>query len=312
MSASPREPVLVHIGLHKTATTWLQNAIFENAEWGFASPWPRAEILDRFVLVDPMKFAAEPTRRALQPGWERANGAGSVAVLSHERLSGNPHSGGYDRRTIAERLAAVWPEARVLIVIREQRDMIRSVYRQYLREGGALSLRRYLAPSVQGQARAPAFSAAFFEYDALIDGYRRLFDSSRVLVLCYESLREDPKAFVSRIAEFAGARGTGPVPDQRENVALSDLALLVKRPLNRVLVRDRLNPTGMFESPRFHAGLVRALELAERALPRSLRHSRGDAWREVIESVLGEDYAVSNRRTKELTGLPLEELGYAT
>jgi len=47
-----------------------------------------------------------------------------VPVLSAERLSGNPDSGGYDSVHVAEYLAATFPEARVLIVIREQADML--------------------------------------------------------------------------------------------------------------------------------------------------------------------------------------------
>ena len=311
MSASSRA-VLVHLGLHKTATTWLQNTIFADREWGFATPWSRAEVLERFVLVDAMRFEAAATRGEMEPGRRRAEDEGCVAVLSHERLSGNPHSGGYDRREIAERLAGAWPEARVLIVIREQRDMIRSVYRQYLREGGALSLRRYLSPPRQGAARAPAFDPAFFEYDVLITYYQRSFGPERVLVMPYESLSEDPHAFVSAIARFAGAEGEGSIRFERENVALSDVALLVKRPLNRLFVRDRINPTGMFSSPRFHAGLTRVLELGERAVPRSLHHARSQAWEKEIEERIGTFYAESNRRTGSLTGLDLEAFGYPT
>ena len=51
-----------------------------------------------------------------------------VPVISHERLSGYPHSGGHDSKEIAHRLAAVFPNAKVVIVIREQKSMILSNY----------------------------------------------------------------------------------------------------------------------------------------------------------------------------------------
>ena len=53
-------PILVHLGYHKTATTWLQSAIFSEERLGFVSPWgPQAGVaVDEFVLAN-----AIPLRR---------------------------------------------------------------------------------------------------------------------------------------------------------------------------------------------------------------------------------------------------------
>ena len=98
-----------------------------------------------------------------------------MPVLSHERLSGYPHSGGFDSRAIAERLATVLPGARILIVVREQRSMIHSNYHQYVRDGGACPLHRYLQPPQPSMRRMPGFAAEFFAYDRLVETYRSHF-----------------------------------------------------------------------------------------------------------------------------------------
>jgi hypothetical protein len=75
------------------------------------------------------------------PEFERCERGGLIPMVSSERLSGNPHSGGYDSAVLAERLHQVFPGARVLVMIREQRSMILSSWAQYVRVGGACLLR---------------------------------------------------------------------------------------------------------------------------------------------------------------------------
>ena len=86
---------------------------------------------------------------------------GLSPVVSFERFSGNPFSGGYDSKEIADRLVQVFPDARVLVVVREQRSMIVSTYKQYVREGGALPPSKFmLPPDIEEPARAVVRPAA--------------------------------------------------------------------------------------------------------------------------------------------------------
>ncbi|MGB5311120.1 MAG: hypothetical protein WBN38_03550, partial [Polyangiales bacterium] len=57
---------LLHLGYHKTATTWLQNAVFSDEDLGFISPWgAQAGIaVDEFVLANPFRF--NPTQARLR------------------------------------------------------------------------------------------------------------------------------------------------------------------------------------------------------------------------------------------------------
>ena len=112
-----------------------------------------------FVHADPFAFDAATVRQTFWPGIEKASARGLVPVLSAERLSGNPHSGGYDSVQIAERLATAFPEGRVLIVIREQTEMLVSAYKQYVKVGGAGTLRQYATPS-SDVPRVPLFATS--------------------------------------------------------------------------------------------------------------------------------------------------------
>ncbi len=56
-----------------------------------------------------------PPARASKPDTEEAESRNLAPVFSAERLSGNPHFGCYDGKTIANRLAAASSDARVLV-----------------------------------------------------------------------------------------------------------------------------------------------------------------------------------------------------
>jgi hypothetical protein len=307
--ASDHPTPLVHVGYHKTATTWLQQSLFVDAGAGFIS-WDRDDLLERIVLVPPFGFDPKATRSFFTARLAEAATAGLVPAFSHERLCGNPHSGGYDAPLLGERLAAVLPSARILIVIREQKRAIASCYKQYVTEGGPQSVGRYLDPPRSGRARIPLFRFSHFEYHHLIGHYQRLFGRENVLVLAYESLQRDPDAFAARITSFAGANPEPGVSTAARHVSPSALAAALQRPANFLLVRDTLNPTGRLEGPRSHRALRRACAALDSVAPRALREACERRLQERVNVTVADRYRASNRSTRDLTGIDLGDHGY--
>lgn len=199
-------PLLVHIGYHKTATTWLQLSLF-CPEHGFAQVMSHDEIFADVVMPHGLGFDASAARTLLKA--RRGQGAaGQADVISLEALVGHPFYGGRESDSFARRLNEIAPDARILITIREQCRMIASVYMQYLRRGGTLSPQAFFA----GEAAAGffGFDAAHFEYDRLAGLYQSLFGSENVFVLPQERIARDQPAAVAKIAGFAGNTVIGP------------------------------------------------------------------------------------------------------
>jgi len=97
--------VLIHIGYHKSGSSWLQQHLFSRESAGFGWLGKTAgSPVRRFVDDDPLDFDASSLRQALEPLLEGPRGRGLLPVLSMERLSGHPFSGGYDCKEIADRL----------------------------------------------------------------------------------------------------------------------------------------------------------------------------------------------------------------
>ena len=297
-------PLLVHVGFHKTGTTWLQTGLFADGAAGFVRPWRTQAIRDALVLGEPFDFNADRVRERFAPGLAEAAGQELVPVLSDERLSGSPHAGGHDAALVAERLAAVFPEARVLLVFREQVDAIHSIYRQYVRDGGVASLAAYLHP--RRPAEIPQFRFGHFEYYRPIRRYRELLAAERVLALPFEQLVGDPRAFVDRILAFSGLPTGVPYRSGARYPALGAATLALKRWANRWLVRTALSPA----APFYVKDHERRFERIDRYVPRRLSERLDRSGRRTIAEAVGGRYAESNRQTAELTGFDLAALGY--
>lgn len=302
---------LVHIGYHKTASSWLQRRHFaDSTRW---SRLPRREIARSVINCYGLDFDADRARSDFKDWLAGASAASTVPVLSHERLSGYPHSGGYDSKELAGRIAAVLPSARILIVIRDQSEMVLSNYRQYVVDGGACSLNRYLHPSREGHWRVPTFSVAHFEYDRLVACYMALFDPQDVLVLPYELFRADPAEFLDQIDRLVGLPPeAAPATDTSEKVNLgrSPLSIEALRAVNRLFHRNDLNPNPLFDAAGLASRCRRIVEGVDRRLPPPLRRLLQGRQRTAVAKEIDGHYGPSNARTSELTGLALRDLGY--
>ncbi|MFZ1725333.1 MAG: hypothetical protein WAU13_01575, partial [Albidovulum sp.] len=106
---------LLHIGYHKTATTWMQQLLFVPAH-GYRQIAGHSEVFDHIVAPHGLSFDPAVMRRHIAGALQEL-GAAEVPVMSSEILSGHPFFGGVDSDVYARRLAAIVPEARILISI---------------------------------------------------------------------------------------------------------------------------------------------------------------------------------------------------
>jgi hypothetical protein len=201
-------------------------------------------------------------------------------------------------------------------VIREQRSILLSMYKQYVRAGGPCSLAQFLDPADSAALRMPTFDFRFYEYDRLLRHYHKLFGRDSVLFLAFEQFVADPQAFASRILEFAG-RPPGPEVlgalrfDVRKNAAESAPMISARRRINQFARRSELNPAPVFTSRRAKRLAKKAMQVAERApVPRRMAERRESSMRRLVAEVVGDRYAASNRATAELTGIDLGGFGW--
>lgn len=295
------ESVLIHVGYPKTASTYLQAHLFRE-EFGFQQFGTWAEIWARLIGPNPLWYSPEAVRETVEPTRRTGAARGLIPVITHELLVGHPVSGGHQAAWVAQRLADLWPEAQILMVIREQRQLLYSLYAQYARGSGPLSLEEYMFPP--GGERQPSFDFRYLEFDRLIRLYQKRFP--RVKVLCFEALRANPLAFCREILDLQGLPQVDSLPSGAVNAAPRAPTIAFRSYANRWLLRGETNHVAPFSIP----AVGRILDRLDHWWPERLAIRLRRRLEEQIEEAVGERFAASNQRTAKLIDVDLRGLGY--
>src|SRR5262245_38096884 len=183
--------VTIHIGLPKTATTTLQQNVFASHP-GIFYLGPKAnypefdKVMNGLCGADGLNYDPELGCRVIEKLLAPAKHAGKPLVVSHEAIGAQ----GRDRRLKAERLKALFPDARIVLTVRRPEDLLVSVYLQWLKGFGG---KRFEAPSLDvwlerdwQDARRGNFLR--LQYEKLLELYRSMFGRMDVLLLFFEDL----------------------------------------------------------------------------------------------------------------------------
>lgn len=298
--------ILIHPGFHKTATTWLQNVVFAHRGY-FRSMMTHEQVHDFIIAPHAYDFDADRLQAEIA---RRCAGAedGVIEVLSSEDLSGNILTGSRDSLAIAERLAASINDAKVLLTVRAQQPIAKSIYGLYVKCGGRLPIEEFLS-----YRPAPGYFSFDFrslEFDRLASTYASLFGEANVLVLPQELLFRDKREYLRILLEFVGSKQTAPddVWLQADTVGKSPPTSGI--PL--IQMANALTSTSLSPSSKQNAAMD--------ALAKGLK-SLGYRWRwrndqaeagmkDAISVALTGRYHESNARLQKYSPVDLAELGY--
>lgn len=301
---------LVHVGLHRTGSSWFQRKVLDGRDGR-----PRNAVQDRSVstakLVLPRDLDFDPgaTRGWLADAFARSEAEGSPPVISNERFSGNPAAGWHDAERTAHRLHDVAPQARILLIVREQEDLLRSIWRQQVRIGSICSLEDFLRPLEVGDHRLPAFDPEFLRFDRYVGLLDEIFGRDSVLVLPFELLRRDMVDYLGRIESFSGFAFPPPAPGGPVYASPPHLECDVRRRMNLLTTRSSLHRSPPFP---WAASLGnRVASIFGRMATRRGEARRTRRARRLIDARLADlDLETSNRRLAERTGIDLGGLGW--
>lgn len=310
--------ITFHVGLHKTATTALQQDFFPACPGLTAltgsSPAARA-FVGSLLAADPAYFDPEASRAQLAPILE----PDGPNLVSFEGLSGPPFTGInqlLDMRTpTVDKLARAFPEAGILLVLRRQDTLARSFYRQYVKSGGSLPIDRFIARRPE-DVRTAIMHADRFRYSPYVEALERAFPGS-VKVMVFEAMREDQAAFLREMAAHLGVEPPDTKLRRRNATRLGVRGMELTRFVNRIspfrnqLAPDRLLPG--IPVPRRGGGwrLANPLALLHDHWPWQGRRDpeREARYYRVCAEIL-EDNRDDNRALDERLDLGLARFGY--
>lgn len=233
---------LIHIGDYKTGTSWLQNHVFLQHPELLYVDWPSshpdiARLLYELVGARDLDFDTDSMRDRLFEKLSGLDKSGKKMVVSRESLSGDFISAENVSRT-ASRLHQVFGPTKILVVIREPFSMLASIYSEYVKIGGTLSLRNFI--------RDPLVAGHLLErlkYYKQLQAYVDEFGRDNVMIKLFDEFRGDEKKFLQDILTFIGCENTEfyPQSSQIANPALTRPGAFVLRFLNR-FIRTHINP----------------------------------------------------------------------
>ena len=307
---------LIHIGYPKCLSSWMQRHLFVQ-DCGMQLVMGPFPLQTSFVSIDPLRFNPQDFLDEYRAACESStDAAGLIPVCSSENLVGKMSHGAYDAKYLADKLHACFPEARILLVVREQLSLLRSLYKTLVAWGSPHSLTRLLAPESHWRHVAPHFQLEAFEYHHLVDYYHERFGSQQVKLLCYEQFLGEPERFVREVLEHAGVTDAHRAPNSLPFAATvnpgTSLWRLEKHRLSNRLYRNLYNANGIF-------GETEELQFRRMEKLRRAGGGRLDRWFSPLlerrfdrqmRAAVGDYFGPSNQRLQAMTGIDLAALGY--
>ena len=214
-------PLFLHIGYPKTATSTFQKWAFpHHSQLNYLGKHiPSMRYIDDGFYDCITKIITSPSH-LYQPQFDfrdavnrmRQSDANATLISSENFL----HPEAVDIRLVAERLYELFPDAKVIITIREQVSLITSHMTNSGRYGRYIWMVREAAPGqlsfpmtaekwmqLQMQNYGRSFLATLHFHDVW-NVYRDIFGDESVGLFAFEQLRDDPKAYCGGLADFLG------------------------------------------------------------------------------------------------------------
>ena len=317
--------IILHVGLHKTGTTFLQERVFPALPGvRFVHPYHRERPgdgpIERYLLELFFRNAAgidvDAHRRRIH-AW-LAEVEEPTVLVSSEAIVGWAGENHSNIAFNSEYLSRVFPVAKIWLVVRRQDQWVESAYSQLLKAGWSTTVERFLNYH-RGDGRGdgyfdryniglyngPNVDARDLDWLAFDSHYRERWGQDAVLTLPFELFRADPRDFLQRFYDFAELEGVFQDAGERVNESWSALSIGLAQLVNKIpmpiklALRDRLGK-------QWHpsAVLARTVEplLPARRRPKSVSPELARALLEL--------HREDNRALGERMGIDLSAYGY--
>ena len=306
-------PLFVHVGLMRTGTTFLQREIFPKLKSvQYVDGWEAARHLHRLVHEEDASFDLSQTQEYFYPLIKSG-----PSLISNELLSGNPYYLDANQPRTTDRLAQLFPHARIIVTIRRQDRLLQSLYLKRLRDGESVSLANFLRYK-NGDFRSyygmdgRHVNLPVLRYDKIAERYADRF-GRRVDFFVYEHMSNDIGAYVGAICKIIGENEAPDFGNVDVNRSYGYYQHRLARILNPFF-RSSRNPYGLIP----HVGIPGSKPVR---LTRLLAHKWVSRWFDLwprnkfvmpneMSRAIMEYYSPSNAELDEQWKLGLRQWGY--
>ena len=261
-SVNTKKRVIIHVGLPKAGSTYLQNEVFPNIPGvhyiGTMPGNPIWDYCDELIRGNPVRIDLAARKLVIENALNEVQE--DVVLISREGFSGIFYNSMYGNRMIADMLKSAFPNAKIFMVLRRQDTFLESAYKQALQQGHSISINRFLGIShgkfikpSGNQDPSPVVNPVDFDWLSMVRHYQGLFGKDNVIALPFEMLIENREMFIDRFLELSDLcnyRPSSHAP-KKVNRGYSYTSCVIARCLNRFLIRP-WNSCGIIPEKPFY------------------------------------------------------------
>jgi hypothetical protein len=258
-----RTVLFLHVGLHKTGTTYLQSEVFPR--------WSGVRYLRNLTIETFLRIPAN-----------------SVCLASREGFSGGVIAPQSEKLMFLKQLNHMFPDARILISFRQHGSYVNAIYSQYLRYGGTATLAEFF--DLDGNSGIVKREDLLFRvYVEKIQEYW----GTLPFVFLLSELKEDKSRLLADLGAYFGCEPPDlcSISTKPKNVSLGHTQAEVLRRINQWF-RVQLHPDGSTRPYRFlrrlrldpprlcqrWSGLIRSRPLMDPDMARQIDEYYRDDW----------------------------------
>ena len=243
-----KNKIIIHIGLQKTGTTYLQNIVFPQLRevTYIGRPYTQENLaFNTLQYADHSLYSELILKKEIEKIVNIANH--NPILISDELFAGVTHYNFINRGMVAERLSKVFPKAEIVLFLRNQKDLIVSLHNQAIKTGmfdqplneyflyvpgEGFSLEKWKAKNRKWDIEnrfinhRRMLNVEHFRYSKILKLYTGLF--KKVHVFLYEDFQNDPASCLNRLLSIVSPEDT------------FDFQLLLKKKINTRLDKNEL------------------------------------------------------------------------
>jgi len=217
-----KREIYIHIGYPKTASTTLQNHLFLNL-YGFeliGQPLTienkrMQKLIHTITDCEKLEYIEQEVKKELSV--LLATNKTKLLISEESFSTGSSLSGRVDRSQIAIRLKSLFPNAKIIVVLREQKSIIKSYYKQKRKmfPDFELSFDHWFECNKKNMHIENVFQ--YFYYEKIIELYENFFGKNNIKILLFEEFKTEKKIFFYKLLDFCD------VPELYINTILKEL-----------------------------------------------------------------------------------------
>jgi hypothetical protein len=214
---------------------------------------------------------------------------------------------------VSGKINAIQPNARIIIVIRNQVDLIISRYSEYILGGGKGDFEFFVSEFLSCSTDGVNYYQNY--YARILDIFHGDFGKDNVLILLQEELLMDEKRVIQRLCQFLNIREIQPTRHGliAKRVGLSNLGIKIVRRINRAIVisQEMSYKKAQVKFPYLmYKVLQRSIRTVDYYLPKRIKGNKNDILTAALTGRIQDQFKEDNACLAALLGRDLSSLGY--